>query len=110
LSEESRLIGAGHPLNFCGMTNGSAFRYLKTSPEVIRLAVMMYIRFQLSLRNVEDRLHERGIEISHETVRYCCNRFSPLFASEIRRMRARDAQSFTEVVYAEDDAEALEID
>ena len=37
------------------------FRYFKTSPEVIRLAVMMYVRFPLSLRNVEDLLHERGI-------------------------------------------------
>ncbi len=44
------------------------FRYFKTSPEVIRLALMMYIRFPLSLRQVEDLLHERGIDICHETV------------------------------------------
>ena len=37
------------------------FRYFKTSPEIIRLAVMMHVRFPLSLRNVEDLLHERGI-------------------------------------------------
>ncbi len=36
------------------------FRYFKTSPEIIRLAVMMYVRFPLSLRQVEDLLHERG--------------------------------------------------
>jgi putative transposase len=47
------------------------FRYFKTSPEIIRLAVMLYVRFPLSLRNVEDLLHERGIDISHETVRNC---------------------------------------
>ena len=47
----------------------------------------MYIRFPLSLRNVEDLLHERGIEISHETVRYWWNRFGPTFAAEIRRRR-----------------------
>ncbi|MCF8881043.1 IS6 family transposase, partial [Hyphobacterium sp. SN044] len=64
------------------------FRYFKTSPEVIRLAVMMYVRFPLSLRNVEDLLHERGIEVSHETVRYWWNRFGPMFAAEIRRKRA----------------------
>ena len=46
------------------------FRYFRTSPEIIRLAVMMYVRFPLSLRNVEDLLHERGIEVSHETVRF----------------------------------------
>ncbi len=44
------------------------FRYFKTSPEIIQLAVMMYVRFPLSLRNVEDLLHERGIDICHETV------------------------------------------
>ena len=56
------------------------FRYFKTSPEIIRLAVMLYVRFPLSLRNVEDLLHERGIDVSHETVRYWWNRFGPIFA------------------------------
>ena len=69
------------------MTKRSPFRYFKTSPEIIRLAVMLYIRFPLSLRNVEDLLHERGIEISHETVRYWWNRFGPIFAAELRRKR-----------------------
>lgn len=63
------------------------FRYFKTSPEIIRLAVMMYVRFPLSLRNVEDLLHERGIDICHETVRFWWNRFGPLFAAEIRKRR-----------------------
>ena len=49
---------------------------------------MMYIRFPLSLRNVEDLLHERGIDISHEAVRFWWNRFGPMFAAEIRRNRA----------------------
>jgi putative transposase len=49
----------------------SPFRCFKTSPEVIRLAVMPYIRFQLSLRNVADFLHERGVEIQEETLCYC---------------------------------------
>ena len=48
---------------------------------------MLYIRFPLSLRNVEDLLYERGIEISHETVRYWWNRFGPMFAAELRRKR-----------------------
>ena len=47
----------------------------------MRLAVMMYVRFPLLLRNVEDLLHERGIDISHETVRFWWNRFGPLFAT-----------------------------
>ena len=64
------------------------FRYFKTSPEVIRLAVMMYIRFPLSLRQVEDLLHERGIDICHETVRFWWNRFGPMLAAEIRKKRS----------------------
>ena len=55
------------------MTKHSRFRYFKTSPEVIRLAVMMYVRFPLSLRNVEDLLHERGVDVSHETIRFWWN-------------------------------------
>ncbi len=64
------------------------FRYFKTSPEIIRLTVMMYIRFPLSLRQVEDLLHERGIDICHETVRAWWNRFGPMFAADIRRKRS----------------------
>ncbi|WP_209427387.1 IS6 family transposase [Pararhodobacter sp. SW119] len=75
------------------MPNPSPFRYFKTSPEIIRLAVMLYIRFPLSLRNVEDLLHERGIEISHETVRFWWNRFGPMFAAEIRRRRVERMRS-----------------
>jgi putative transposase len=63
------------------------FRYFNSSPEVIRLAVMMYIRYPLSLRQVEDLLFERGIDICHETVRFWCNRFGPMFAAEIRKRR-----------------------
>ena len=65
----------------------SPFRYFNSSPEVIRLVVMMYVRFPLSLRNVEDLLFERGIDLCHETVRFWWNRFGPLFAAEIRRRR-----------------------
>jgi len=63
------------------------FRYFKTSPEIIRLAVMMYVLFPLSLLNVKDLLHERGIDISHETVRFWWNRFGSLFIEEIRKKR-----------------------
>jgi putative transposase len=49
----------------------SPFRCFNSSPEVIRLVVLMYVRFALSLRNVEDLLYERGIDLCHETVRFC---------------------------------------
>ena len=45
------------------------FQYFRSSPEVIRLVVLMYVRYPLSLRNVEDILFERGIDLCHETVR-----------------------------------------
>ena len=63
------------------------FRYFNSSPEVIRSAVMLYVRYPLSLRQVEDLLFERGIDICHETIRYWWNRFGPLFAAEIRKRR-----------------------
>ncbi len=72
------------------------FRYFKTSPEIIRLAVMLYVRFPLSLRNVEDLLHERGIEVSHETIRVWWNRFGPMFAAEIRRKRAQRMRAWSQ--------------
>lgn len=70
------------------------FRYFHSSPEVIRLVVMMYVRFPLSLRNVEDLLFERGIDICHETVRLWWTRFDPLFASEIRKHRASHMRGY----------------
>ena len=57
------------------MTQCEPPRHFKTSSEIIRLAEMLYMRFPRSLRKVEALLHERGIEISHETVRFLWNRF-----------------------------------
>ena len=65
----------------------SPFRCFNSSPEVIRLTVMMYVRYPLSLRQVEDLLFERGIDICNETVRFWWNRFGPTFAAEIRKRR-----------------------
>ena len=48
---------------------------------------MMYVRFPLSLRNVEDLLHERGIDVCHETVHFWWQRFGPMFAAEICKRR-----------------------
>jgi putative transposase len=59
------------------------------------MAVMLYVRFPLPLWNVEDLLYERGIDVSHETVRYWWNRFGPVFASEIRRKRVQQLRAFS---------------
>jgi putative transposase len=76
------------------MTQRSPFHLLRTSPEIIRLAVMPYVRFPLSLRNVEDLLRERGIEVRNETVRFWWNRFGPMFASEIRGGRVEAMRAY----------------
>ena len=57
------------------MPNTVSYRHFRTSPEIIQLAVMLYVRFQLSMRNVEDLLHERGVNVSYESVRYWWQRF-----------------------------------
>jgi putative transposase len=62
---------------------------------VTRLVVMMYVKYPLSLRNVEDLLAERGIDVCYETVRYWWNRFGPMFAAEIRRKRVDRMKSYT---------------
>ena len=78
----------------------SPIRYFNSSPEVIRLVVMMYFRFQLSLRNVEDLLFERGIDLCHEIVRHWWNRFGPLFAADIRRQRVSRNEGLPSVAMA----------
>ena len=75
------------------MPNQVSFRYFKTSPEIIQLAVMLYVRFPLSLRNVEDLLHERGVDFSYESVRYWWRRFGSQFANQIKRRRAGGMQA-----------------
>ena len=67
------------------MTRTKIFKYFTTSEEIIRLAVLMYVRFPLSFRNVEDLLHEWVFDVSHETIRYWWHRFGPKFAADIRK-------------------------
>jgi putative transposase len=63
----------------------SPFRCFHSALEIIRMVVMLYVWYPLSLRNVEDLLFERGYDFCHETVRLWWNRFGPLFAADIRR-------------------------
>ena len=86
------------------MTKRDPFKYFKTSPEIIRLAVMVYVRYPLSLRNLEDLLHERGIDISHETVRLWWHRFGPLFAAEIRKKRVTQIRAYSDWQWHLDEA------
>ena len=72
------------------------FAYFRSSPEVIRMVVMLYVRYPLSLRNVEDLLFERGYDLCHETVRLWWNRFGPMFAADIKRQRISRMKGFTQ--------------
>jgi len=58
------------------------------------MVVMLYVRYPLSLRNVEDLLFERGYDLCHETVRLWWNRFCPMFAADIRRQRVSGMRGF----------------
>ena len=71
------------------------FRWFDSSPEVIQLVVMLYVRYPLSFRNVEDLAFERGVDICHETVRKWVNRFGPMFASTIRTSRVQAMRQHT---------------
>jgi putative transposase len=66
-----------------------SFKRHRFPPDVIRYAVWLYFRFTMSLRDVEDLLAERGIDVSYETVRCWANKFSPAIASNIRKVRGR---------------------
>ncbi len=57
--------------------------------EIIRHAVWFYHRFCLSLREISELLLERGIVISHETIRDWCLDFGPDFAAEVKKRRPR---------------------
>ena len=56
---------------------------------------MLWMRFPLFLRNVEDPLHERGIDVSHETIGFWWNRFGPMFASKIRQKPVKRPRAYS---------------
>ena len=58
-------------------------------PEIIHQAIWLYLRFTLSLRDVEDLLAERGVAVSYETVRRWVNHFGPMIAADLRKRRPK---------------------
>lgn len=56
-------------------------------PQIIQYAVWLYHRFNLSHRDIEDLLHERGIEVSYEAIRLWCNKFGPEYAKRLKKLR-----------------------
>ena len=63
-------------------------------PEVIRHAVWLYLRFTLSVRDVEELLAERGLDVSYETIRRWVVKFGRIYARNLRRLRPRPASTW----------------
>ena len=72
------------------MTNRLPFKNFKTSSEIIGVVGMLYVRFPLSLRNIEDLLHERSIEVSHEAVRFWRLCYVPIHVSLVLQQRVQN--------------------
>jgi putative transposase len=66
-----------------------SYRGYRFPPEIIQQAIWLYLRFTLSLRDVEDLLAERGIMVSYETVRRWVNHFGPMIAADLRKRRPK---------------------
>jgi putative transposase len=66
-------------------TSISKYKRHRFPPEIIQYAVWLHHRFNLSHRDIEDLLAERGIEVSHESIRLWCNKFGPHYARRLKR-------------------------
>lgn len=65
--------------------SANPYKRHRIPPSIIQYAVWLYHRFNLSHRDIEDLLAERGIEASYESVRLWCNKFGPLFSMRLKR-------------------------
>jgi len=66
-----------------------SYRGYRFPPGIIQHAIWLYVRFTLSFRDIEDLLAERGIMVSHETVRRWVNHFGPAIAADLRKRRPK---------------------
>src|SRR5450432_218616 len=81
----------------CGTSGGSLAKAMQKisydgyrfPPVIIQQAIWLYLRFTLSLRDVEDLLAERGIAVSYETIRRWVNHFGPMIAADLRKRRPK---------------------
>ena len=66
-------------------TPARSYKRYRFPPDIIQYAVWLYYRFNISHRDIADLLAQRGIEVSHESVRLWCNKFGPTYARRLRR-------------------------
>jgi putative transposase len=67
------------------MKYSNIYKRFRFPSEIIQYAVWLYYRFNLSHRDIEDLLAERGINVSYEAIRLWCNRFGPKYATRLKR-------------------------
>jgi hypothetical protein len=68
---------------------GSSYKGFRFPPEIISHCVWLYHRFPLSFRDVQELMIERGVDVTHETVRAWCDRFGQEYANQLRRRGPR---------------------
>ncbi len=81
--------GQNPPPGLCQSNSRSSASGYRFPPEIIHQAIWLYLRFTLSLRDVEDLLAERGVAVSYETVRRWVNHFGPMIAADLRKLRLK---------------------
>ena len=67
------------------MKKSKLYKHYRFPPEIIQYAVWLYYRFNLSHRDIEDLLAERGINVTYEAIRLWCNKFGPKYATRLKR-------------------------
>ena len=67
------------------MKNQNIYKRYRYPSIIIQYAVWLYYRFNLSHRDIEDLLAERGINVTYEAIRLWCNRFGPKYAARLKR-------------------------
>jgi putative transposase len=76
----------------------SLYKRYRFPAEIIQYAVWVYHRFNLSHRDIEDLLAERGISVTYESIRLWCNKFGPQYA---KRLKCRH-QGFGDTFYIDE--------
>ena len=76
----------------------SLYKRHRFPTEIIQYAVWLYHRFNLSHRDIEDLLAERGIEVSYESIRLWCNKFGPKYVKRLKRRH----QGFGDTFYIDE--------
>ena len=76
----------------------SLYKRYRFPPEIIQYAVWLYNRFNLSHRDIEDLLAERGITVTYESIRLWCNKFGPKYAKRLKKRH----QGFGDTFYIDE--------